>query len=121
MCSLLFAGKQPSLHCLKPLVWEMERVLGLGPQQHVQIMLRFDAGFGTDTNFNWVLWRGYQAVGESYHGNRPGEVGGAVHARDEGGAGRWGGARPPPRRLRPRPPQALPRWETAHRQGRQAP
>jgi hypothetical protein len=50
--ALLLAGKQPSLHCLKPLVWERERVLDLAPQQRAQSMLRFDAGFGTDAHCN---------------------------------------------------------------------
>lgn len=113
LCSLLFAGKQPSLHCLKPLVGEMERVLGLGRQQRAQIMLRFDAGFGTDANFNWVLWRGYQVVGKSYHGKRARKLAGLVTAWHEVGFERWVATCPQPVRYGRRTQQAVLRWKTA--------
>jgi Transposase DDE domain group 1 len=113
VCSLLFAGKQLSLSCLKPLVWELERVLDLNPQQRSQIVLRFDAGFGTDANFNWVLWRGYQVVGKSYHGKRAGKLAGLVTEWTAIGAARWVAACPQPLRYGRRTQQAMLQWKTS--------
>jgi hypothetical protein len=113
VCSLLFAGNRLSLSCLKPLVREMEGVLDLHPGQRPQILLRFDGGFGTDANFNWVLARDYQVVGKSYHGKRAGKLGRLVPHWREIGSQRWGAPCPQPVRYGRRTQQVVLKWQTS--------
>ena len=35
-----------------------------------QILLRLDAGFGTDSNINFAFWRGYHLTAKIYSGKR---------------------------------------------------
>lgn len=53
----------------------LEKVLYLSEEQHQQVCLRLDAGFGTDDNLNWVLERGYQLCAKSNSGRRAGSWG----------------------------------------------
>jgi len=53
------------------MVEKMERVLQLTDKsQRELIRLRLDAGFGTDENINYALWRGYHLLVKMYSGKR---------------------------------------------------
>ena len=39
-------------------------------EKRSRVRLRFDAGFGTDANINYALWRGYQLIGKMYNTRR---------------------------------------------------
>lgn len=39
-------------------------------QQRRHILVRLDAGFGTDENINWLLYRGYHVLSKGYSGKR---------------------------------------------------
>ena len=59
----LYSGSTKSLTVFKEMVYQMEQALGLTTTaQRQRIRLRLDAGFGTDENINFALWRGYQIL-----------------------------------------------------------
>lgn len=59
----LYSGSTKSMEVFKEMVYQMEQALGLTQKAHRQrIRLRLDAGFGTDENINFALWRGYQIL-----------------------------------------------------------
>ena len=67
----LYAGKTRSDAVLKTMVGKLEATLDLETrEQRSRVQLRFDAGFGTDANINYALWRGYQVLGKMYSGRR---------------------------------------------------
>jgi hypothetical protein len=53
------------------MVEKIEHMLGLiDVSQRKHIRLRLDAGFGTDENINYALWRGYHLLTKMYSGKR---------------------------------------------------
>jgi len=53
------------------MVKKMENVLPLTDISHRKLIrLRLDAGFGTDENINYALWRGYHLLTKMYSGKR---------------------------------------------------
>ena len=67
----LYPGNKTSCKSFKPMIEKMERILNLTDKsQRELIRLRFDAGFGTDENINYALWRGYQLLVKMYSGSR---------------------------------------------------
>ena len=53
------------------MIEKMERILNLTDKsQRRLIRLRLDAGFGTDENVNYALWKGYQLMTKMYSGKR---------------------------------------------------
>jgi hypothetical protein len=57
----LYPVNKTSCKTFKAMVQKMEHNLGLTEKsQRELIRLRLDAGFGTDENINYALWRGYQ-------------------------------------------------------------
>ena len=67
----LYPGNKTSCKAFKPMVQKMERILNLTDKtQRGLIRLRLDAGFGTDENVNYALWRGYQLLTKMYSGKR---------------------------------------------------
>ena len=68
--SELYPGNRHTVNCFKPAVLEVERSLDLSKRQRKQIVWRFDSGAGSDGNYEWLLARGYQAVGKGYSGVR---------------------------------------------------
>ena len=50
---------------------KLETVLTLDTvEKRRRVRIRFDAGFGTDANINYALWRGYQLIGKLYNSRR---------------------------------------------------
>ena len=55
----------------KPMVEKMEHILGLTDISHRKLIrFRLDAGFGTDENIDYALWRGYHLLVKMYSGKR---------------------------------------------------
>ena len=67
----LYPGKTNSDAVFKPMLSKLETVLELDTvEKRSRIRLRFDAGFGTDANINYALWRGYHLIGKMYNSRR---------------------------------------------------
>jgi len=76
----LYPGNMTSCKTFKGLVEKMEDTLQLTDEsQREHIRLRLDAGFGTDENINYALWRGYQILVKMYSGNRARSLARSVH------------------------------------------
>ncbi len=90
--SSLYPGNQFGGMTLKPSVEQIQAFLGLTPRQRQRIILRTDAGLGTDENINWLLWGGYQVVMKGYSASRAISLANRLSAdawiRDPGGT-RW--------------------------------
>jgi hypothetical protein len=111
--SLLYPGNQTSQACLRPTVATVERVLGLTSVQRRHTVLRLDGGFGTDANFNWALWHGYQVLGKGYSGKRAKAFARAVPRWEELRPGeRWIAPAPTPLRSYRRTQTAVLKWKT---------
>lgn len=67
----LYPGNTPSCAVFKTMVTHMEHRLPLDtPAQRRLLRLRMDAGFGTDANINFALWRGYSLLAKVYSQKR---------------------------------------------------
>jgi Transposase DDE domain group 1 len=53
-----------TVEVLEPLVGIVER------HQRSQVLIRLDAGFGSDANINWLLHRGYHVLSKGYSSKR---------------------------------------------------
>jgi hypothetical protein len=70
LLSLVMPGNTHSCTAFKPAILELERLMTHLPAQRQHVVLRSDGGFGTDSNINWQLWRGYQILTKGYSGKR---------------------------------------------------
>jgi hypothetical protein len=66
----LFSGNITSAQVFKDTVGEVEHLLQLDALTRAHILWRVDAGFGTDENINWALWRNYQLLAKGFSGKR---------------------------------------------------
>ena len=67
----LYPGNKTSCKSFKSMVKKMENILQLNDMsQRKLIRFRLDAGFGTDDNINYALWRGYHLLVKMYSGKR---------------------------------------------------
>ena len=67
----LYPGDTRSDAVFKKMLGKLETVLGLDRvEKRSRVRLRFDAGFGTDANINYALWRGFQLIGKMYTSRR---------------------------------------------------
>jgi hypothetical protein len=66
VCQALLPGNTHSRVVLKPAIQQAASVLQLSASHHQDTLLRWDAGFGTDQNINWMLSQGYQILGKMY-------------------------------------------------------
>jgi hypothetical protein len=66
LCQRLLSGATLSQTTLKPAIQQAAAILQLSPAQRQDTLLRWDAGFGTDHNINWMLSQGYQIIGKMY-------------------------------------------------------
>jgi Transposase DDE domain group 1 len=62
----LLSGETLSQAVLKPAIQHAQQRLHLSQSSRQQTLLRWDAGFGTDHNLNWMLTQGYQVLGKVY-------------------------------------------------------
>ncbi len=71
LLSLLYPGNQTSEKSLCKTVQMVEQVLQMHERhQRGHILIRLDAGFGSDPNVNWLLHRGYQVLSKGKSGKR---------------------------------------------------
>ena len=67
----LYPGDTRCDTVFKTMLGKLESVLTLDTaSKRSRVRLRFDAGFGTDANINYALWRGYQLIGKMYTSRR---------------------------------------------------
>jgi hypothetical protein len=67
----LYFGNTVSCSVLKEMVYKMENQLEVETKEKRQhLRLRLDAGFGTDENINFSLWRGYNILAKVYSQKR---------------------------------------------------
>ena len=67
MSQSVYNGKMRSDAVFKEMVLKLEQTLKLDSgEKRGKVQLRFDAGFGTDANINYALWRGYKVLGKIY-------------------------------------------------------
>ena len=77
----LYRGKTNSDAVFKPMLGKLENVLTLDTvEKRRRVCIRFDAGFGTDANINYALWRGYQLLGKMYNSRRIQKLAGTVES-----------------------------------------
>ncbi len=69
--SLLYPGNQTSVNSLCATVKALEQFVQMTDRcQRRQVLIRLDAGFGSDDNINWLLHRGYHVRSKGYSGKR---------------------------------------------------
>ncbi len=78
--SRLYPGCQESSPCYLPTVQELQRFVGGSAAQRQHIVLRSDAGFGSDANLNQVLADDWQVLSKNKGGRRPGAFAARVPA-----------------------------------------
>lgn len=67
----LYPGDTRGDAVFKTMLSKLETILTLDTaSKRSRVRLRFDAGFGTDANINYALWRGYQLIGKMYTSRR---------------------------------------------------
>lgn len=67
----LYPGNRLSMEVLKDQLVKVETVMDLQTQaDRSRVRLRLDAGFGTDENLNYVLWRGYHILAKVFSWQR---------------------------------------------------
>jgi hypothetical protein len=71
LLSLLYPGHQTSVNSLRSTVAVLEQFLEIVTRhQRRQVLIRLDAGFGSDANINWLLHRGYHVLSKGYSSMR---------------------------------------------------
>lgn len=66
----LVPGNTLSQVMLRPALQEVQQLLELTQEMRRRTLLRWDAGFGTDRNINWMLNQQYQIVGKMFSATR---------------------------------------------------
>ena len=66
----LVPGNTPSKVMLRPALQAVQPVLDLTDETRRRTLLRWDAGFGTDRNINWMLNQQYQILGKMFSSKR---------------------------------------------------
>jgi Transposase DDE domain group 1 len=66
VCQSLLPGDTPSQVTLRPAIEQTQQILQLSKAQRQRTLLRWDAGFGTDKNINWMLTQDYQILGKVF-------------------------------------------------------
>lgn len=70
LCQALLPGNTLSKATLKPAIRHAVAILGEVASCHSDLLFRWDAGFGTDQNINWMLTQNYQILGKMYSQTR---------------------------------------------------
>lgn len=80
----LYPGNRLSFEVCKPMILKLEAALGLDtPRKRRRICLRMDAGFGTDENINYALWRSYHLLAKVYSAKRAAKLARSVTSWEE--------------------------------------
>jgi len=70
MLSLIYPGNLTSLEAMIPAILTTEEFLYIAPDQRSRIVWRLDGGFGSDTNLQWLIERGYHVVAKGFSWKR---------------------------------------------------
>jgi hypothetical protein len=70
VCQSLLPGNTLSQVTLQPAIQQTQQILQLSKAQRQRTLLRWDAGFGTDKNINWMLTQDYQVLGKVFAHSR---------------------------------------------------
>lgn len=90
LLSLLYPGHQTSVSSLRSTVEVLEQLLAMvTPYQRRQVLIRLDAGFGSDANINWVLHRGYHVLSKGYSSRRAVAMARNVRRWQQLDGGKW--------------------------------
>ncbi len=76
----LFDGKTQLVTALLPLVVAAEQTLALKAAQRERTLIRIDAGAGSVSDSNWLLFRGYHVLAKDYSTKRAAHL--AAHVTD---------------------------------------
>ncbi|MGB8645286.1 MAG: transposase [Anaerolineae bacterium] len=68
--SKLAVGSQHGSTVLKATLRAVQSLLHWTPEQGRRVLIRTDAGLGSDTNINWALTHNYQVLMKGYNGKR---------------------------------------------------
>ena len=66
----LYPGNQQAATMLKPCIQTIQPFMGWSDEERQRVIIRSDAGLGTDENINWLLWLGYQVLMKGFSGMR---------------------------------------------------
>lgn len=96
LLSLLYPGNQTSEKSLHKTVQMVEQLLQMHERhQRDRVLIRLDAGFGSDPNINWLLHRGYQVLSKGKSGKRAAAFARQVTQWQQLGEGKWIAPAPP--------------------------
>ncbi len=70
LLSLIYPGDRQAFEWFKPALQSLEQHWPWTQLQRQQVIIRTDAGFGTDANINYALWRQFQVLMKGFSGNR---------------------------------------------------
>ncbi|MBM3134867.1 MAG: hypothetical protein FJZ89_06200 [Chloroflexi bacterium] len=70
LLSLIYPGACQPHELLKPVFQTLVGLFPWTPAEQAQIIVRNDAGLGTDANINWLLWRHFQVLMKGFSGKR---------------------------------------------------
>jgi len=80
--SELYPGNQHTINCLRPAVLAAENALELAPQQRRRTVWRMDGGAGSDSQFRWLLDRGYHVMAKGLSSSRAASLANTVRRWD---------------------------------------
>lgn len=115
LSSALYAGNTQAFATLKATITAFEHQLPAAQHHRQQIIMRSDAGIGTDANVNWLLWRGYQVLTKGFSHTRARAQACQLAANawlQDGSSSRWIAVAPRPPRFGRRTQMYVVRWAT---------
>jgi hypothetical protein len=70
LLSLIYPGDRQACEWFKPAIQALEEQWPWSAAQRQQVVIRTDAGLGTDANINYALWRHFQVLMKGFSGKR---------------------------------------------------
>jgi hypothetical protein len=70
LLSLIYPGDRQAFEWFKPALQALEEQWSWSPLQRQQVIVRTDAGLGTDANINYALWQQFQVLMKGFSGKR---------------------------------------------------
>lgn len=70
LLSLIYPGDRQACEWFKPALQSLEEHWPWSQPQRQQVVVRTDAGLGTDANINYALWRQFQVLMKGFSGTR---------------------------------------------------
>ncbi len=120
LLSVAYAGNAHGFPYCKPALQTLLRHWPWTATQRRQIIVRSDAGQGTDHNISYLLWLGFQVLTKGYSGRRTqawvAQTPETAWQVDPANARRWAAPTPRAVRLGRRLPSYLVRWRNAQEQ-----